>query len=170
MNAIFEDGSVFQATICDQILSRNLNEELQIIFTVQITAKATTDPGSSVGMEPMEPFERDVYLTLSEDGQKLNIARENLKRLGVEGVDIIKFHPDHPEFVSLIDKEVQVRCRIKGDSTYWNFSWTSFRPPAISLKEAEAAARKFQQRLDEKAACDGNLEVPLDGHNPPVSY
>jgi len=95
MNAIFEDGSVFQATICDQILSRNRNDELQIIFTVQITAKATTDLGSGVGMEP---FERDVFVTLSEDGQKLNIARENLKRLGVEGVDIIKFHPDHPEF------------------------------------------------------------------------
>ena len=166
----FEDGSVFQATICDQILSRNRNDELQIIFSVKIIANVTTDPGSNAGTESMEPFERDVYVTFCEDRQRLSIARENLKRLGVEeGVDIIKLHPDHPEFVSLIDKEVQVRCRNKGDNTYWNFAW-SFRPTAINLKEAEAAARQFQQRLDQKAAYDGNLENPSDGHNPPVSY
>ena len=118
-------------------------------------------------------FERDIYVTLSDDQQRLGMALDHLRHLGFEGADVVRLHPDHPDFFSLVWKPVQVRCRMKGDSVYWNFAWSGRRPTAIKLEEAESTAKVLKPLIDRMRgdSIDGDLPGSSSSDSrPPVSY
>ncbi|MEQ8667533.1 MAG: hypothetical protein RIC12_00075 [Pirellulales bacterium] len=147
-NHMHENGTVFEATICDQFVKRNWDDELQVVFTVKITGKLSEDGDETDRVEPVKAFERDVYITLSKDVQKLRIALDHLEKLGFADSDISKLHPDHAQFLSLIDKAVLVRCRVKGDKTYWNFAWPRQPAKPVALGETQTAAADLQKRIE----------------------
>jgi hypothetical protein len=140
----FADGDVFQATICDQVISNSLAGELQIVLTVGIAAKLD-DPRDPLGpTRAVAPYERDVYLTMSDEPQRRSMVEADLTRLGIDPADVLRLHPDHPQSISLIGKGVHVQCRFRGTSVYWNLA--RFRPErrAVTLKEAELLLQRPQ--------------------------
>lgn len=169
----FQDGAVFHGMVCDQILSRNRNDELQLVLTVKIEARLRDERNPRGDTEKIAAFERDVFLTFSDDPRLRGITESNLKRLGFEESDVLKLHPDHPDFLSLLGKEVHVRCRVKGESVYWNLAWFGFKPAAVTLKEARAIVDRLQPT---SGLLSGDPPVDMDstggsgGDTPSVTY
>lgn len=147
--SLYEDGAVYQAAITDQMVTRNKNGELQVVFTTRISAKVRDGLSQVDDPEPIEAFERDVFLTLSDDNEKLRMAMDHLDRLGFHEADISKLHPDHSEFVSFVGRQVYVRCRAKGDAAYFNFAWPRWRPAPAGLDETRKTAATLQAKIEE---------------------
>ncbi len=143
-----EDGAVYQAKVIDQIVTRNKNEELQVVFTAKISGKLSDDRDPHGSVEPVAPIERDIFVTFAGDPKKLAIALDHLKQLGFEDADVVKLHPDHPKFFSIIGKDVHLRCKTKGESIFWNFAWFRARPKAVKLEEAQSAAELVKLRIE----------------------
>jgi hypothetical protein len=72
------------------------------------------------------------------------MAVRDLERLGFPGDDISLLHPEHPEHVSLLGKEVHVRMRVVADNEYWNFCWP---PKALGGEELKSAAASLRVRI-----------------------
>jgi hypothetical protein len=141
--ATFQDGQLFRGSICDQLLTKNMNHDVQVIITVQIDARVLDEQDLRALVE-IPRFEREVYLTILPGTEQGRIAERNLDRLGVDEADIKRLHPDHADGISLIDKQVFVRCRVKGESTYWNLAWPRLKPTAITLEEAQTLLGRRQ--------------------------
>lgn len=168
----FQDGQLFRGVICDQILTSNANDEPQIVITVQIDAHVPNEQAPDSVVE-MPAFERDVYLTVVDGSKKGEIARSQLRRLGVPGESILILHPEHSNHVSLIDKQVFVQCRVKAESTYWNLVWPRPKPKAITLKEAEELLHRPRQTPglpNLGTETDGGSAGSNDGDTSTVSY
>ena len=162
-NNVIENGAVYQAKIVDQIVSRNRHDELQVVFTTEVSGKLTNERDPNCPVESVGTFERDVYLTFSGEEQRLRMALDHLKRLGFDESDVVKLHPDHPESVSMVGKEVRVRPKIIADVAYWNFAWSGWRPAALKLEEAQPTATQLKRKIE---LMRGNST----DSRPPVSY
>ena len=140
----FADGDVFQAKICDQVISHSLAGELQIVLTVRIAAKLDDprDPASTT--REIAAFEKDAYLTMSDEPQRRSMVEADLTRLGVDPADVLQLHPDHPYSISLIGKDVHVQCRVRGTSVYWNLARFRSERRAVTLEEAKLLLQRPQ--------------------------
>lgn len=151
----FADGDVFQATICDQVISHSLAGELQVVLTVRIAAKLD-NPRDPLGpAHAVAPFERDVYLTMSDDPQRRDMVEADLTRLGIDPADVLRLHPDHPHSISLVGTDVHVRCRVRATAVYWNLARFRSERRAVTLKEAEL----LLQRPQPTSRLAGNIQT-----------
>lgn len=174
-NDIHEDGAIYRATICDQTMTKNLDGDPQVVFTTRIDGKVRSGVNEDGQVDPIDVFERDVYLTFSKDEQKLRIAVNQLERLGFDDTNVAKLHPEHPEFFSVVNQAVYVRCRVKGDATYWNLAWPRRRAKVVGLEDMQTVAAGLQEEIlnlrsksqggsvpekgsDDEAPRDGSLE------------
>lgn len=137
-----EDGSVYRGSIVDQAFTVLPEGGCRAILTVSLKGRLKNGKVAADGVEECPQVERDVWITFdSEEDWKLERAISDLERLGFKDDDISRLHCDHPEAVSLIGKEVHVRCKA-GKFEYWNLAWPQVKATSAEVKEArEAAAR-----------------------------
>lgn len=142
-------SNVYKAKIIDQMMTVTHEGDTRIILTVKLTAllKDAHDPGA--GAEPCEAKECEVWITVpgGDDDAKLSMALRDLERLDFKDDDISRLHPEHPETVSLVDKEVHVRCKQIGDFEYWNLAWPREKPKAVSVAELQQTTSKLKDKI-----------------------
>jgi hypothetical protein len=147
----YADNTVYRARIIDQSLTHSATGHLQVILTVLILARlADGEDLDSESIACPEREEHEVWITIvPDDDNRLRMALRDLDRLGFQGDDIRRLHPDHNDPIRLVDKEVHVRMKTVNDHKYWNLCWPRSKPKlaeleplADSLKERIAAARR----------------------------
>ena len=148
---------VYAGVIVDQALNETADGALQVILTVRLDAKLRDGQDINAGSDPCDPFDVPTIINLAL-GQYLDLALANLRRLGFEGDEFDRLHPDHPEAVLLLDRPVHMRKRAKGGAVYWNLVWPRRQ---ASLGQAQSAAARLKQHL---AKADGR---PTDGEGAP---
>src|SRR5262249_14491812 len=131
--------------VIDQALAKSANREAQLLLTVRIQARLKNERNRADGAEPCLQAEREVRVTFAEDDeQRLRMAVRDFERLGFPADDISLLHPEHPDHVSLLRKEVHVRKRVVADNEYWNFCWP---PEALGGEELKSAAASLRVRI-----------------------
>src|SRR5262249_26994751 len=161
----YEDGQVFKAKVIDQMLSKNHDEEPQLVLTVKILAKLKDPRNPADGTEECPQLEREVRVTfVAEDEDRLRMAVRDLDGLGYTDDDISRLHPDHPDHFSLLGMEVHVRMKDVGEFQYWNLAWPRERPRPVAVDELKSKAASLQPRL---AAARKKLREGRSGRSKP---
>src|SRR5262249_19201066 len=145
----YEQDRIYVAVVIDQLLTRNANDEAQLVLTARILARLKNEKNIADGTEPCPPGECEVRINFPDDDRRLGFAIRDLERLGFPGNDISRLDPDHPDFFSLVGKEIHVRMKIVADRPYWNLAWPrtalrgeELKNTATSLEGKIAAARR----------------------------
>jgi hypothetical protein len=141
-NAAQMNDDVFEGEVVDQTVAHTYNDEPQVILTVRLRPRLNNAANVDGGPEDRPADECEVTITFPEDNQaRLAMAVRDLERLGFDGDDISRLHPDAPDFYSLIGKQVHVRRKVLAGREYWNLAWPR-RPVDVEGLRAQAAALK----------------------------
>ena len=147
-NALCEDGMVYRAKITDQRLSLSHDGEPQLVLTTKIQARLKNAKNPADGTEECPQLEREVRITIVEDDYvRLTMAIRDLERLGFTGDDVTRLHPDHPEFFSLLDKDVYVRMKEVNEVEYWNLAWVREKPKPVAIDALAAKAPALEANI-----------------------
>jgi hypothetical protein len=147
-NSVYEDGQVYKAKVIDQLVTRNDNQEPQLVLGIKISAKLKNNKNPSDGSEECQQLEREVRITIVEDDyDRLRMAVRDLERLGFADDDITRLHPEHPEHYSLLDKEVHARMKTVNETEYWNFAWPREKPKPMAAEDWEKAAASLKEKI-----------------------
>ena len=150
MSFDFTEGSVFCAKIIDQMVANNRDGDPQLVVTFKLEAQLKNPKRMEDGTVECSQLERDLRITMvGSDDNRLEMAVRDLDRLGFTGEDISQLHPDHPECVSLIGKEVFVRCKMVNDTEFWNLAWVRQKPQAVNIDALAAPAAMLKAKLGE---------------------
>jgi len=166
---VYEEGKGYQAKIVDQLLTKSNNDlSLQLILTIKILAMLKNAKSPADGTEECPQLEREAWITFPEDNDKrLYYATRDLERLGFSDPDLSKLHPEHLEFVSLVDKVVNVTMKTIDGLEYWNLAWPREKPTPLALGELQkttnllkdkipVAKKKVKEELARKKAPDAS--------------
>jgi hypothetical protein len=159
----YEDGKAYKAKVVDQMLSINAKGEAVVILTVRVLAKLANDRNPGDGTVPCTQRERQVWIALGADDDRLRMAIRDLEKLGVVDDDISRLHPEHPDFFSLLEKEVCVRMKVINDLEYWNLAWPREKPKPVAVEAVQQAAESLRGRI--AAARQQLKEGPRKGKN-----
>jgi hypothetical protein len=112
---------------------------MRVVLTVRVTSEWKDPQDPAAGSEPCPPKEVEVWLGLpGDDDKRLRMALRDLGRLGFNDDDVSKLHPDHPQFCSLVGKDVHVRSKVLNGIEYWNLAWPRVKVSLDKLREAAA--------------------------------
>lgn len=140
-----QEGRIYQGLIVDQLLSASKKDEARLILTVKVTGVLKNDKNPADGVEPCGPQECEVWITIpNDDVNRLRMALRDLERLGFADDDISRLHPDHPDFCSLVDEKVHVRCKSVNDLVYWNLCWPT---TPLSMEQATQHSELLRQTI-----------------------
>src|SRR5262245_39274322 len=142
----FQDGKVYRAKVVDQLITKSYNDELQLVLGIKLLAALKNSKNTSDGTEECPQLEREVLITFVEDdSERLRMAVRDLERLGFDDSDITRLHPDHPNHVSLLQKEAYVRMRENNGNEYWNLAWPRERPKPLPVNELRQTASALKE-------------------------
>jgi hypothetical protein len=172
--SVYEEGNVYKGSITDQTVctrERDGEVEVQIPFTVRITARLKDENNPGDGSEECPQHERQVLITIVEnDADRLRMALRDLERLGFADDDISRLHPEHPQFVSLVGREVHVRLKVVDDREYWNFAWPREKPKPASLGTLQAIAGGLKDKIvDARKRSKGGGKTSKANAGPPTA-
>jgi hypothetical protein len=138
----------YQGRIIDQAYLTPSGDEVRIVLTVCIDARLKNEKVAADGAEECPRLEREVWITFGPtDDWKLERAISDLERLGFDSNDLSLLHPDHPEHVSLVGKEVHVRVRTSGAYDYWNLAWPRLKSQSGDIGTASESAPRYKDRI-----------------------
>jgi len=147
-NAPQAASTVFKAKIIDQMVAVTTEGDTRVILTVRVHAQLKDAQDLASGAEPCPAKEHDVWLNIpSDDEPRLRMALRDLERLDFNDDDVSRLHPEHAETVSLVGKEVHVRCKVSGDYAYWNLVWPREKPKAVSVAEFQQKTSKLTDAI-----------------------
>jgi len=161
-----DDDDVRLARVTDQTVTVADKGDTRIILTVHLLARPEDAQNPTEHTDDGAPQECEVWITLpADDDRRLAMAVRDLDRLGFVGDDVARLHPDHPQTVSLLGREVNVSRRVVGGYVYWNLAWP--RRKATSVAELEAATtlkgKIAAARLKNNGSKDASPEVTPGG-------
>jgi hypothetical protein len=136
---------VCQGQIIDQMVTAIAQDDMRVVLTVRVTSELNDPQDQAAGREPCTPKEVEVWLNLAaSDEKRLRMTLRDLERLGFADDDLSKLHPDHPQFCSLVGKDVHVRCKVLNGIEYWNLAWPLVK---VSLDKLQEAAAPLKARI-----------------------
>jgi len=169
----YEEGRVYCATLTDQaVCTRERDGEVgvQLLFGVRILARLKDDNNPDDGVEECASHERQVLITIpANEPQRLHMAMRDLERLGFADDDVTLLHPDHPQFVSLVGRDVHVRMKVVNGFEYWNFAWPRERPRPASLSTLEVIAARLKDQVAEARKRSAKGKGVKEDASPPAT-
>ena len=146
------DGTMYAATVVDQLVTTDRSGEVQVILTVETTARVTDEQSPADSHAPCPPGEREVWLSFpAADENRLRIGLMHLARFGVAPAELNRLHPDHPGVLTLTGTPVYVKSKVINGLVYWNLVWPRERPkevPLGTLKAAQGGAARHPEGGD----------------------
>lgn len=135
-------GGLYHGKVIDQSVDSGRDESIRLNLTVQLydQVKPVTEPLQN-------RMEVAVSITLlSPNPTAEAIGLKVLKNLGIESQDTLRLHPDHPECISLVTRDVNLKCITKDGKYYWNFDFQSSQ--SLSLHEYTAQMKRASVPID----------------------
>jgi hypothetical protein len=143
-----DDSPVFQASVIDQMVSITPDGDPRLVLSVTIVSRLKNPQDPAAGYEPHPSMECEVWVTLAgADERRLGMALRDLKRLGFDGDDVSRLHPEHPQSFSLLGKSVLVRPRVVGGIEYWNLFWPRVKSQPAGLSRLQETAVCLKEKI-----------------------
>ena len=159
------DNSVYAATILDQTLVDGTRRGTCVILTVSIAGQLRDHRNPAAGTIASQPEEREIWISLpDDDDERLAWGLRDLERLGFDGNDIGRLHPDDPDAVLFKGKQIFVRKRVVGGREFVNLYWPRQRADLGTIKSrSEPLNAKITALRAKQASAKGRTIPPAGG-------
>lgn len=136
------DPGTYRAEVTDQGFAESEAKSTPYFF-VDVRILSRGGVGSRQGSCPRHERTLRQYLN-TEVGQR--ILREDLRALGVEIADLAQLSAEHPDHISLVGRQIDVRCDHEDFGGKPRERWRIARPPAprLGLDAIRALSRQAE--------------------------
>lgn len=166
MGRSYEHDAVYKSTVRDQnTVKKKKDGTLAVVLTLKLEGKLKNKYDPSKGMEVLpedKQVGKEVWLNLS--GSTLEKSFTYLRSMGFESHQVNRLKPDHPQFHSLLGKEVYLKCAYSDDKfnpgtekEWWNIiTFDKVKTSEDFVKEVNDKFAEDEEFL--KAAYESSLE------------
>jgi hypothetical protein len=160
-NDLYEAGATYKACITDQMFAKEADNKsgFRVILTVRPLSRVKDRKDTTGATEecPHDECEVSIRIDTGDDASMVR-AGKDLQRLGLDDDDPRRFHPEHPQALLVVGKEVHVKFNAVGAYTYCNLAWPLAKADIASLlqdgddiKKKMAAARAMPKHKRDAA-------------------